>query len=208
MKKQTLWLPVLLLVCACFPVAASAGASLIDRSAFHDAMRKLWEDHVTWTRLFVVSALADLPDKGSTTERLLQNQSDIGNAIKPFYGNAAGEKLTALLKEHIVTAAELIAAAKAKDQVKQADATKRWFTNADGIATFLSTANARNWPLEEMTSMMREHLNVTTAEVVARLKSDWPADVAAYETVHGQILQMADMLSMGIINQFPERFGK
>ena len=59
-----------------------------------------------------------------------------------------------------------------------------------------------------MTPMMREHLNVTTAEVVARLKSDWPADVTAYETVHGQILQMADMLSMGIINQFPARFGK
>lgn len=208
MKKLSLLFPALLLLWACFPVAVSAGAPLTSRATFHDAMRKLWEDHVTWTRLFVVSAVADLPDKNATTDRLLRNQTDIGNAIKPFYGDAAGEKLTALLKEHIGTAAELIAAARANDQAKQSDATKRWFANADGIASFLSGANAKNWPREEMMSMMREHLNVTTAEVVARLKADWPADVAAYETVHGQILEMADMLSTGIISQFPERFTK
>ena len=80
------------------------------RSEFHDAMRKLWEDHITWTRLFVVSDPAGLPDLGPTTQRLLANQTDIGNAIKPFYGEAAGEKLEALLKEHITTAAELVAA--------------------------------------------------------------------------------------------------
>jgi hypothetical protein len=76
-------------------------------------MRKLWEDHVTWTRLYIVSAVAGLPDAGATAERLLQNQTDIGNAIKPFYGEAAGERLTALLRPHILIAAELVTAAKA-----------------------------------------------------------------------------------------------
>ncbi len=71
------------------------------RMAFHDAMRKLWEDHITWTRVFIVSAAGDLPDKATATGRLLQNQVDIGNAIKPYYGDAAGNKLTALLREHI-----------------------------------------------------------------------------------------------------------
>ncbi len=178
------------------------------RSEFHDAMRKLWEDHITWTRLFVVSALADLPDKGPTTERLLQNQSDIGNAIKPFYGDAAGDKLAGLLKEHILVAADVVAAAKASDKAKQDDATKRWSKNADEIASFLGTANAKNWPAAEMKSMMHDHLRVTTEEVVARLKSDWLADIAAYEKVHSQILEMADMLSAGIIDQFPDKFKK
>lgn len=208
MKKPIVTVAILLLLCSCLPVVSLAGGPLLSRSAFHDTMRKLWEDHITWTRLFIVSTLADLPDKGPTTDRLLQNQSDIGNAVKPFYGDAAGEKLTSLLKEHITTAAELVAAAKAGDKAKQDDATNRWFKNADAIASFLSGANAKYWPAGEMTSMMHEHLRATTDEVVARLKADWPTDIAAYAKVHGQILEMADMLSAGIIRQFPEKFKK
>ncbi|HEY0378976.1 MAG TPA: hypothetical protein VGC87_18825 [Pyrinomonadaceae bacterium] len=174
--------------------------------AFRSAMRKLWEDHITWTRVFIISAAADLPDKDAATQRLLQNQVDIGNAIKLYYGAAAGDKLTALLKEHITTAAEVVAAAKANDTAKMQDANKRWFANADAIAAFLSTANPKNWPSGEMTKMMHDHLNLTTNEVQARLKGDWAADIAAYDKVHEQILGMADMLSAGIISQFPKQF--
>lgn len=157
------------------------------QAAFQDAMRKLWEDHITWTRVFIISAVSDLPDKAVATDRLLQNQVDIGNAIKPYYGNAAGEKLTTLLKEHITTAAEIVAAAKAADKPKQDDATKRWFANADQIAIFLSDANTKNWPRAEMQKMMHDHLDLTTQEVVARLQGNWAADIAAYDKVHEQI---------------------
>ncbi len=208
MKKSCIWPVILLLAFSFSPHQGFATAPRMTRAAFHDGMRKLWEDHVTWTRLFVVSVLSNLPDRGPTTDRLLQNQSDIGNAIKPFYGSAAGDRLTALLKEHITTAAEVVAAASANDKAKLDDATRRWYSNADQIASFLSSANARYWKPEEMKSMMHDHLAVTTAEVVARLKSDWPADVAAYDRVNEQILNMADMLSTGIINQFPDRFAR
>lgn len=189
------------------PVSASAGASESAKGmAFQDAMRKLWEDHTTWTRVFIISAAADLPDKAAATDRLLQNQVDIGNAIKPYYGDAAGNQLTALLKEHITTAAEIVIAAKAGDKAKEDDATKRWFTNADQIADFLSKANPKNWPQAEMRKMMRDHLTLTTEEVVARLQSNWAADIAAYDKVHEQILHMADMLTQGIVSQFPNKF--
>jgi len=174
--------------------------------AFQDAMRKLWEDHITWTRVFIISAAADLPDKAAATDRLLQNQVDMGNAIKPYYGDAAGNQLTTLLKEHITTAAEVVTAAKAADKAKQDDATKRWFTNADQIADFLSKANSKSWPQAEMRKMMRDHLNLTTEEVVARLQGNWAADIAAYDKVHEQILHMADMLSAGIISQHAAKF--
>src|SRR5262249_52236906 len=184
-------------------VQRSSGASTRDepvlskQAALHDAMRKLWEDHITWTRIFIISAAADLPDKPTATERLLQNQVDIGNAVKTYYGEDAGNKLTALLKEHITTAAEVVGAAKANDQAKLADANKRWLANADQIADFLSTANPKNWPQGEMRAMMHDHLNLTTQEAVARLHGDWAADVKAYDAVHEQILKMADGLAMG-----------
>ena len=168
-------------------------------------MRKLWEDHITWTRLYIVSAIADLPDKDATAKRLLQNQTDIGNAVKSFYGDTAGEKLTALLKDHILIAVDIVDAAKKGDAVKKDDAIRRWNANADDIATFLSGANPKNWPAVEMKKMMRDHLEATTAELVARLQKDWSADVASYDKVHNQILKMADMLSEGIAQQFPDK---
>jgi hypothetical protein len=209
-SRQRLLLSVLL-ISIILPIAIPANSrSSIEepskRMAFHDTMRKLWEDHITWTRAFIISAAADLPDKTATTERLLQNQVDIGNAIKPYYGDAAGNKLSTLLKEHITTAAEVVAAAKANDSAKLADANKRWSANGDQIADFLSAANAKNWPQAEMRKMMRDHLDLTTKEAVARLKGDWAADIKAYDEVHQQILHMADMLSEGIMRQFPEKF--
>jgi hypothetical protein len=174
--------------------------------AFHDAMRKLWEDHITWTRLFIVSAVAGLPDASPTAQRLLQNQSDIGNAIKPFYGDTAGEQLTALLRDHILIAADLVTAAKAGDTAAFDAAKGRWYSNADEIAAFLNGANPKNWLLDEMKAMMREHLDLTLAEAVARLSGDWAADIAAYDKIHQQALEMADMLSTGIISQFPKEF--
>jgi hypothetical protein len=169
-------------------------------------MRKLWEDHITWTRLAVISLTTGSADTEATVARLLKNQADIGNAIKPFYGNAAGNRLTELLREHILVAADVIAAAKSGDQAKLADAHARWSSNADAIAGFLSRANPRSWKLGEMESMMREHLKLTTDEAVARLTGNWAADVAAYDAVHLQALNMADMLSSGIVKQFPRRF--
>jgi hypothetical protein len=168
-------------------------------------MRKLWEDHVTWTRLAVVSLVGGSPDTKATVARLLRNQTDIGNAIKPFYGNAAGAALTKELRAHILIAAEVIAAAKAGDQAKLAAEQARWRANAADIATLLSRANP-HWQRAALVAMLGEHLRLTTQEVVARLQGNWAADVSAYDRVHLHALHMADTLSAGIKAQFPGRF--
>jgi len=177
-----------------------------DAQAFHDGMRKLWEDHITWTRLTIVSLSNGLPDTDPTVQRLLQNQADIGNAIKPFYGEQAGNQLTSLLRDHILIAAEIIQAAKSGDTTAQNDAIARWYANADDIAIFLNGANPKYWPLDEMKDMMREHLDLTLQEAVAYLTGDHAASIAAYDQIHLQALEMADMLSDGIVRQFPKRF--
>jgi hypothetical protein len=169
-------------------------------------MRRLWEEHVTWTRLAIISLTTDAPDTQATVGRLLQNQTDIGDAVKPYYGAAAGNGLTALLREHILIAADLIAAARTGDAASIAAQQTRWTANADQIAALLNSANPRFWKLDAMKAMMHEHLRLTTGEVVARLQQNWPADVVAYDRIHLQGLHMADMLSTGIVHQFPRRF--
>jgi hypothetical protein len=189
------------------PEHAHHGAALSAKGvALRMDMRKLWEDHITWTRLAIISLEGGTPDTDATVGRLLRNQVDIGNAIKPFYGTAAGDALTTLLRNHILIAADVIAAAKAGDSAALASAQARWVDNADQIASFLHRANPRFWPLAEMRTMMHSHLALTTDEAVAHLQGNWDADVTAYDRVHEQILEMADMLSAGLIGQFPGRF--
>ena len=194
-----------ILSAAVFVTTAEAKPKMDDQ-VFHDDMRKLWEDHITWTRLVIVSLANELPDTQTTVDRLLQNQVDIGDAVKPFYGEAAGTQLTTLLTDHILIAAEVIQAAKAGDTAAFDDALARWYENADDIAAFLNSANPENWPFEEMSEMMREHLDLTLQEAGTYLGGDFAASIAAYEDVHVQALEMADMLSNGIIRQFPSKF--
>jgi len=169
-------------------------------------MRKLWEDHITWTRLAIISLEGGTPDTGATVARLLRNQRDIGNALKPFYGKAAGDAVTRKLREHILIAADVIAAAKAGDRTKLANAQARWTKNADEVAALLHRVNPRHWKLATVKAEMRMHLKLTTEEAVAHLKGDWVADVAAYDKVHRHILHMSDLLSNGLVAQFPRRF--
>jgi hypothetical protein len=173
---------------------------------FHDTMRKLWEDHITWTRLAIVSFAGGLPDLQVTEARLLANQVDIGNAIKPYYGRGAGNRLTALLKEHILGAVALLQAAKTGDQTQIANASAAWYANANQIADFLHAANPHHWPRATMRAMMKTHLDQTLAEAQHRFQGRYADDIRDYEAVHRHILEMADMLSAGIIRQFPSRF--
>jgi hypothetical protein len=176
------------------------------RDALDQAMRKLWAEHVVYTRLYIISAIDGTGDTQAVATRLLKNQEDIGNAIVPYYGAAAGSKLTDLLKQHILIAVDVVSAAKANDAAKLQDAQTRWHANAADLAAFLSGANP-NWPKQAVLDMLNTHLALTTQEAVNRLKKNYPDELATYDKVFGQAMMMADTLTDGIVKQFPNQFG-
>jgi hypothetical protein len=171
------------------------------------AMRKLWSDHVIWTRQYIVAAVAGTPDADAAAGRLLKNQEDIGSAVTSYYGKEAGDGLTALLKEHIMIAVDLVAAAKSDDKDAFAKHDARWTDNASRIASFLAGANP-NWPEKDVLDLLSLHLKLTKDEAVARIGGDWAADVKAFDDIFNEILVLADALHDGIVAQFPERFAR
>lgn len=171
------------------------------RIVVHD----LWVEHVVWTRQYIVAAAADSPDAGAAAERLLKNQEDIGDAIKPFYGDEAGDQLTSLLNDHILIAVDLLEAAKAGDSEAAETAEEEWYDNADDIATFLSGANP-NWTREDLKSMLNEHLSLTKTEAVARLTGDYATDIATFDAIYEHAVSMGDTFTAGIVKQFEEQF--
>ena len=168
-------------------------------------MEKVWIDHTIWTRSYIVSAISNSPDQKDVLNRLLRNQQDIGDVFKPYYGEAAGNKLAALLTEHIQIAGKIVAAAKAGNQADVKKLQAEWHTNADDIATFLSSLNP-NWPFKTVQDMLYTHLQLVTDIVLDTLKGDWEASIAATDKNEVHMIHLADVLAMGIIKQFPEKF--
>lgn len=168
-------------------------------------MQKVWIDHTIWTRSYIVSAISNRPDQQDVLDRLLRNQQDIGNVIKPYYGEEAGNKLADILREHIRIAAKIVAAAKEGKQNELEQLQKDWHRNADDIAKFLSGANP-NWSFKQLQDMLYTHLQLITEIVVSCLKGDWKADIAATDKNEIHMIHLADILTEGIIKQFPEKF--
>jgi len=192
----------------CIPSGQSAGKGRSFSKAEVDlksGMRMLWEEHVAWTRMTIISMAANLPDLDLVTGRLLRNAADFEAALKPLYGNEKASKFGSLMREHLVIAVQLVKAAKTGDSKAAADAEKKWYANADEIAAYLNSINP-NLSRETLTAMLREHLALTKSEAVARLTGDYATDIALYDRIEKQALSMADALTEGIVRQFPDRF--
>jgi len=175
---------------------------------FENGFRRLWVDHVLWTSNYITSATtAGAEDQKEVLERLLKNQEDIGNAIKPVYGEDAGKKLTDLLKEHIVIAGGIVEAAKSGDKAKLDQLNKEWYRNADDISAFLSSANP-NLKNEEVKKLLYAHLELVADDLAASLEKDWAARIVSIDDGMTHIIMMADAISEAVVKQFPEKFKK
>ncbi|MBB3128160.1 hypothetical protein FHS19_002814 [Paenibacillus rhizosphaerae] len=168
-------------------------------------MQKVWIDHTIWTRSYIVSAISNRPDQQDVLDRLLRNQQDIGNVIKPYYGEAAGNKLAEILREHILIAGKIVAAAIAGNQADVQKLEADWHRNADDIAKFLSSANP-NWQFKVLQDMLYTHLQLITEIVLNCLKGDWKADIAATDKNEIHMIRLADILTEGIVKQFSNKF--
>jgi hypothetical protein len=169
------------------------------------SMRLVWEQHVYWTRLTIISLAFNLPDVDFVTARLLRNATDMGNLLKPYYGNKIAAKFSNLIREHLVIAVELVKAAKAGNQKAVAAAERRWYANGEEIAEFLSTINpyiSKN----KFKEMFFEHLALTTSEAVFILQKDYKSSIAVFDKIEAEALQMADTITVGIVKQFPKKF--
>ncbi|MGG3927369.1 hypothetical protein ABET51_15485 [Metabacillus fastidiosus] len=166
---------------------------------------KLWIDHVFLTRNFIISDINNLKDKEAVLQRLLQNQDDIGNSIKPYYGKKAGNTLAKLLREHIILAGQVLDAAKTNNKANLDKYNKLWYKNADDIARFLNSLNP-NWSYETLKDMLYTHLKFVTEEATTRLEENWQANIQTFDQGEAHMIHLVNILSNGIIKQFPTKF--
>jgi hypothetical protein len=167
--------------------------------------RLLWEQHVYWTRMTIMGIVMDLPDLQFVEARLLRNSTEMGNFLRPFYGNQIADAYAKLINVHLRQAAELVTAAAKGDTKKAAELEKQWYQNADRIAVFLSSINPY-LSIEAIREMFYEHLALTKQEAVYMIQKNYKASIEVFEKIEAEALEMADAISDGIVQQFPNQF--
>lgn len=166
-----------------------------------DCFRLLWEQHVYWTRMTIISIAASSPDLEATTNRLLRNPPDFAIVFNHFYGGKIASKFENLLKDHLTIFAEFVNATKDSNNNATTNAETSWYENADEIIHFLNCINPY-WSRECMKKMWYQHLELTKNEAVARLEQDYKKDIEIFDQIEKEALLMADQFSNGIIRQF------
>jgi hypothetical protein len=167
--------------------------------------RLLWQQHVYWTRMAVTALVFKLPDVNYVLARLLRNATDMGDALRPYYGEEIAEAYRNLIREHLTIAADLVTAAANGETEKVETLEANWYRNADEIAEFLNRIN----PFidrEAFRKMMYSHLALLKLEAVCMIQQNFELEVQVFDRIEAEVLMMADMISEGIFKQFPYMF--
>ncbi|WP_370409318.1 hypothetical protein [Streptomyces fradiae] len=197
------------------PAPAAAGTAFGDgphakdpkkEIALYTTLRELWGDHMQWTYVTVDAFFHNPQALQPSLDRLLRNQQDLGAAIVPYYGQAAGDQLAALLTTHIQQAVPVLEAAQAGDQQALQKALDDWYANAEDIADFLTAANPKQWPKSVTRPALRQHIDQTTVYATDLLNGDYPKAIKDYDAAFDHMMMLSDILSRGIIAQFPDKF--
>ena len=191
--------------CACNEECKCKPQDFYRQFILTNAMRLAWEQHVYWTRLFLISTAERLNDLNDTTARLMQNPKDIAKVFAPYYPAEITDKMTKLITEHLQIGGALITALRDKKTAEAEELNRRWYANANEMARFFASINP-HYKLNEMQEMFKKHLDLTTSEVSARLARRYKDDIEAFGKVEQEALMMADYFSQGIMLEFPHKF--
>ncbi|MDD4003223.1 MAG: acetylglutamate kinase [Clostridia bacterium] len=166
-----------------------------------NTIRRLWFEHILWTRFFIISTAEELGDLEFVTQRLLKNPSDFGEVLGKFYDKSVADRFIKLFTDHLLIAADLVNAAKAGDSKSAEMARIRWYDNADDIAGFFAKINPF-WSERQWQQMLYEHLELTEEEAAQRLAGNYQRDIELFDDIEEQALHMADVMTRGLLRQF------
>lgn len=172
---------------------------------FINDMRLVWEQHVYWTRLLIISIAERLKDEKCTEARLLRNPGDLAQIFRQYYSADVAGLISRLATEHLQIGAALITALRDGKNAEADSLNRQWYENADKIADAFAKINP-HYKREEVRRMFYKHLDITKQEAAMRLAGNYSADIAAFDNAEKEMLAMSDMFAIGILDQFPERF--
>lgn len=176
--------------CKCLYERNKSSALKVDLKS---ALRKLFTDHAVYM-VFLLKGIVDLTsDTQVFLTRLLRNQVDIGDQLKPIIGTDNGNKVTAVLTKHIKLAGSVITAETENDRNLNL-IIQDLFTNSADVAQVLSSLNPQLLPYAATKQMFDIHNQFVIDMTVARINGDFNREQQLYDGYYNEILAMSDAI--------------
>lgn len=173
--------------------------------ALRERMRAAWEEEAVWTRDWLKDEAARPGGARDPSGRLLAAYDGIGALLGEHLGAETGRRVAAMLREQGAFAADALAAAKRGDKAGMGTADGRWRENAWRLAELLSGLNP-SWSRDETRALFDERVTWAQRQSAALVEKDFAGDVPYFEGARAHGRRVADWLSNGLVEQFPERF--
>ena len=164
----------------------------------NEDMRLAWLNHVYWTRMYLMSAVADNADQQAVEERLLETADEITDVFARYLPIATTRQLRNLLTEHIEIAGQIIQALKAKNMSDYDALVQEWYRNANQMATLFANYNPY-FESRETRNMLLNHLDLTREEIEQQVNGEYEQSIDTFRDVEQQALTMADYFARGLL---------
>lgn len=164
----------------------------------NEDMRLAWLNHVYWTRMYLMSAVADNADQQAVEERLLETADEITDVFARYLPIATTRQLRNLLTEHIEIGGQIIQALKAKNMTDYDALVQEWYRNANQMAALFANYNPY-FESRETRNMLLNHLDLTREEIEHQVNGEYEQSIDVFRDVEQQALAMADYFARGLL---------
>jgi hypothetical protein len=166
---------------------------------------------------YSVSAFGNMPSTPAVEKNLSRNAAGIGDYFIPYYGITAGTKIGSLLTVICKTGVNVVNTIKSK-QTDIIVYKEIWSKQIDDLAGYLHELNPGQYPRDLTAEMLTNLTNFWVDDFQARFANDFASDAVALDNIlkvavtgipnhtNKGYSSIADILSRGIIAQFPLSF--
>jgi hypothetical protein len=180
------------------------------------------DSRTMWTRYslgminYSVSSFGGLGSTPSVEKNLAKSAAAIGEFFIPYYGITAGNKIGSLLVVLANNGTKVVDAIKNKKDITPYMVI--WSKQIDELASYLNELNPGQYPLDLLTEQFNNLVKLWAEDFQARYDGNFITDSIALDSilkiavsgipnhVNKGYTSIADILSRGIIAQFPLSF--
>jgi hypothetical protein len=174
-------------------MTTSSGSLLRTFTSPKETLRKLWTDHAVYTKFVVLDLIEKLPNTDADTQRLLQNQEEIGKYIGTIIGDSNGLLLANLLKEHVNFGVTCILSLTQNSKVF-AVCKQNLLHNSDEIGKFLHQIRPERRTEKELCDMFLEHNQCFLDMTVSQYQHDSSMVVKVFDAYYVHMLLVSDTI--------------